>query len=167
MKKIIIILAALIFPLLSMADNINESSDIWDVNFSRSEMDDTPQVVMRVESLETIEKHGNLIRPILIIRCAENSTDLFITYKKIFLNTESIQVEYRLDDNKSIKATWGISTDYKATFARKPINLIKSMFNKDRMLIRLTPYGDSPIVAKFNISGLKESIEPLRKACRW
>lgn len=166
MKKLIITFLSIMFPTLSMAEDVNESQDVWDISFARSEMDDTLKVTMSVQALEPIEKKGGVKRPTLIIRCSENSTDLYINYN-IFLNTDSIKVEYRLDDEKSIKTRWNTSTDYKATFARKPINLIKSMFDKDRMLVRLTPYGDSPIMSKFNISGLKETIEPLRKACKW
>ena len=47
------------------------------------------------------------------------------------------------------------------------IPVIKSMLGKRRMIVRATPYGDSPFMAEFIIAGLDEEIEPLRNACSW
>jgi len=37
----------------------------------------------------------------------------------------------------------------------------------DNFLTQITPYGENPVMATFDIQGLKEAIKPLRKACGW
>jgi type VI secretion system protein VasI len=41
------------------------------------------------------------------------------------------------------------------------------MFGKSTMIVRITPFGENPFTATFNISGLEEAIVPLRQACKW
>ena len=163
MKQLLFLCLAI--PTSVFAD-VNLSTDIWNIKIYHSEMDDSKNVTMFTQSLKPIEVYSKAQRANLKIVCRENQTDLYIVYG-VYLHNDHIKVEYRLDDDKSVKATWDVSTDYKATFARKPVQLIKSMFDKERMLVRLTPYSGSPTTVEFNISGLKESVEPLRKACKW
>ncbi|HDR0641597.1 type VI secretion system-associated protein TagO [Pasteurella multocida] len=164
MKKLILISS--LFPVICIAD-INLSHDIWNISFERSEMNDSILVYMTTKSLEAFNVHGRSVRASMMIRCKDNKTEMFIHYPGIYLDNDYVRVEYRLDKDKSIKATWNTSTDYEATFVKKPLSVIKSMFDKDRMLVKVSPYSKSPITLPFNISGLKESIEPLRKACNW
>lgn len=35
------------------------------------------------------------------------------------------------------------------------------------MIVRFTPFNESPVTAKFNITGLEEAIKPLRDSCGW
>lgn len=156
-----------LLPAVCFAEDINLTHDIWTMDFSREAMSDNPKISMKVQSLEPYELYGKSVRANLYIRCQDNTTDLYITYDGIYLHSNRLKVEYRLDQEKSVKTTWDVSTDYQGTFARNAIPVIKSMFDKDRMLVRVTPYSKSPMTSKFNISGLRESIEPLRKACKW
>ncbi|AKD37402.1 MULTISPECIES: type VI secretion system-associated protein TagO [Pasteurella] len=164
MKKFILLSSFI--PAICVAD-MNLTHDIWDIRFKRSEMDDSISVFMSTRSLEPFSEYGENVRANMVIRCKDNSTDLMISYSNTYLHNDHVKVEYRLDKDKAVKTTWDTSTDFKATFARKPISVIKSMFDKDRMLVKVSPYSKSPITLPFNISGLKESIEPLRKACNW
>jgi type VI secretion system protein VasI len=79
-------------------------------------------------------------------------------------------VEYRFDDNPAGKRSFDASTDNRALGlwnGRKSIPLIKQMLGADKAIFRFTPYGNSPVTAKFGISGLAEAIQPLRDACHW
>lgn len=164
MRKLI---PSLMFFVLSAANaDMNLTNDIWAIKFSRSAMDDSKIVQMSVESLENFEYLGKN-RATLYIRCSENKTDLFIDYPHLFLSSNPIKLEYRLDKEKSQQITWPVSTDYHAVFANNSIKFVKSMFDKERMLVRLVPHGHTPVSVSFNISGLKDASEPLRQACKW
>lgn len=45
--------------------------------------------------------------------------------------------------------------------------MIKDMMGKTEMVVRMTPYSESPFTATFQIAGLEKAIEPLRKECGW
>jgi hypothetical protein len=56
------------------------------------------------------------------------------------------------------------STDGKALFFWHPEDKIKIMLAHERMLFQFTP---SPALTTFTLTGLSESIGPLRQACKW
>ncbi|HHD81926.1 MAG TPA: hypothetical protein ENK94_01905, partial [Campylobacterales bacterium] len=69
--------------------------------------------------------------------------------------------------NQAVTKRWSISTDHEATFPPKSIGFTKDLIKHDKLLVQLTPYGDSPVMTTFDIGGLEEAIKPLRKACNW
>lgn len=140
----------------------------WIVSETTSAVDDSTNVTLYLEAEELIrgEYRHKDIRPTIMLRCSENKTNAYITWDT-YLGHGSTEVLTRIDKNKSIKRNWGLSTDYKATFAPKNISFIKSLFGHSKFLAQLTPYGDSPKMATFDIAGLKEAIKPLRKECGW
>ena len=74
----------------------------------------------------------------------------------------------RLDKQKSKTRSWSISTDNKAVFVRgSDISFAKELMKHDKLLTQVTPYGESPVMATFDIRGLTEAIKPLRKTCNW
>lgn len=74
----------------------------------------------------------------------------------------------RFDRAKAQTKTWSISTDNKAAFVPgNDVAFAKEMMNYGKMLTQVTPYGEVPVTAVFNIEGLKEAVKPIRKACRW
>ncbi|MFK4823175.1 type VI secretion system-associated protein TagO, partial [Paenochrobactrum sp. BZR 588] len=79
-------------------------------------------------------------------------------------------VTYRLDSDKARKVGMAESTDNKALglwSGGKSIPVIKQMLSKDEMVVRMTPYGQSPFTATFKIAGLSDAIKPLREECKW
>lgn len=164
MKKIVY--SALSLVSLCVQADMNLTNDIWNISFERSQFDDSVSVEMKSKSLDSFEFIG-VKRAEITVRCTENKTDVIVNYPDIFLSNRNISVEYRLDKDKSQKSNWTPSSNYQAMFIPKPISFIQSMFDKERLTIRVTPYGKSPIISTFNISGLKDSIEPLRKICKW
>ncbi len=79
-------------------------------------------------------------------------------------------VTYRLDKQGPRSVAMEASADEEALGlwkGRKSIPIIKTMFGKSQLIIRMTPHSQSPVTATFDISGLDEAIKPLRKACGW
>lgn len=140
----------------------------WVVSKETSAVDDSTNVTLYLEAKEMIRgKYTHeKIRPVIVLRCSENTTNAYINWDT-YLGIDNIKVLTRIDKKKAIKRNWSISTGNKATFAPKNIAFIKSLFGHSKFLAELTPYGDNPKMATFDIAGLKEAIKPLRKECGW
>jgi len=109
--------------------------------------------------------------PSLHIRCKEKQTDFFIDFD-VFLGSDSITPTTRIDSEKAIKnLIWALSTDHNAMFyngsSKKVIAFIKSLINKNKLFVQVTPYSESPVNTTFDLTGLDEAIKPLRAACNW
>ena len=79
-------------------------------------------------------------------------------------------VTYRLDDQPARTVGMVESTNNRALglwSGGRAIPLVKQMLGKTKMIMRMTPYGENPFTATFNISGLDKSIAPLQQACGW
>lgn len=139
----------------------------WNVTTRRSPIDDSTNVYLSVQSEETVRSDYNTVRPTLHVRCKENTTNVFLAWN-LYLGLDETRMLTRFDKEKATTKTWSISTDNKAVFARgSDIALVKRMIRHEKLLTKITPYGESPLVATFKIGGLSEAIKPLRKACHW
>ena len=140
---------------------------IWSVREDRSQIDDSVNVYVSVPANEPIKSGYNVANPILYIRCAENKTNVFITWD-LYLGLNETRMLTRFDKQKATTDTWLISTDNKAVFVKgSAIAFAKKIMKHDKLLTQITPYGENPVMATFDIRGLSEAIKPLRKACHW
>ncbi|MCV2877586.1 type VI secretion protein [Sedimentimonas flavescens] len=146
----------------------------WSIEVKKSDFEDTTDVFMRVASQKPVSC-GHFKGPqniTLLLRCKENTTSIFIaTHCHLTSGHGGYgNVDIRLDDQKSFVSRMDDSTDNSALglwSGSRSIPLIKQMLGKERMLVRFTPFSESPVTAEFNISGLDEAIKPLREACKW
>lgn len=147
---------------------MNETKGKWESVEKRSPVDDSLNVTLFLDASEEIEGRLSIqkVTPYLVIRCSENKTSAYIKWDR-YLGIGDTSVLTRIDKNKAQTRRWDLSTDNEATFAPKAIGFIKSLFDHDKLLAQVTPYGDSPVRTSFEIAGLKESIKPLRAACNW
>jgi type VI secretion system VasI family protein len=153
--------------------SLSESLGKWEVSQSTSQFDDSPTVVLSLSAEDEIDaRFGGSGRPNIYLRCQENKTDLYVVAAGHFLS--DIQgygiVDYRLDSAAAGKLSMQTSTDNQALglwSGNRSIPVIKLMFGKQNLSMRLTPYNESPKEFTFDISGLPEAIKPLREACNW
>lgn len=139
----------------------------WKATINRSPIDDSENVYLSVEAEETVRSGYKTAKPTLHVRCAEQKTNVFITWD-LYLGLESTQMLTRFDTAKAANNTWSISTNNTAVFVRgSDIGFAKTMMNHEKLLAQITPYGESPVMATFRIAGLSEAVKPLRKACSW
>lgn len=150
------------------------SKNDWKVQREVSKITDDPNVLMFVESDEEINcgwNDGGKIS--LVIRCHENTTSLyFVTGCHMTSGdyTDYGDITYRLDDDKARTVSGQESTNNRSLGmwgGARSIPVIKQMLGKSQMVVRMTPYGENPFTATFNIAGLDEAISPLREACHW
>lgn len=109
----------------------------------------------------------------LVLRCHENTTSLyFVTGCRMTSGdyNDYGDISYRLDDDRARTVGGHESTNNRSLglwTGGRSIPVIKQMFGKTQMVVRMTPYGENPFTATFDIAGLNEAISPLREACHW
>jgi type VI secretion system protein VasI len=108
----------------------------------------------------------------LWIRCLEDTTAIIISGNcHLASGFDGYgDVTWRTDDDKPVTRSFDASTDSQALglwSGRQAIPAIKELFGKERLIVRFTPFGMSPVEATFDIAGLEESIDPLRQECGW
>jgi squalene cyclase len=63
---------------------------------------------------------------------------------------------------------WGVSTDNTATFAPDWAgNFLKALLNVDQLVLQTVPYGEDPITAVFDVSGLQNGLRDIAGECNW
>jgi type VI secretion system protein VasI len=139
----------------------------WNLQEDKSPIDDTVNVYLSIISNEPVSSGYNTVKPSLFIRCSEGKTNVFLNWG-LYLGLDETKMLTRFDKEKAETSSWSISTDNKAIFFQgKDIEFAKKLMQHETLLTQITPYGQSPVMATFEISGLKEAIIPLREACKW
>lgn len=158
-------------PLITPAKDV---AGKWQLRTTTSKLTDDKNITLFLASEETVNCGWNRGDKIdLILRCQEKKTSMYFNTGCHMTSSDYNDygdVTYRLDSDKARKVGMAESTDNKALglwSGGKSIPVIKQMLGKDEMVVRMTPYGQSPFTATFKITGLSEAIEPLRKECNW
>jgi len=145
-------------------------ADNWLVQQEISPLDDSTNVFLWTEALETIpDRFGQPMTPTLLIRCQENTTSVAINWE-MYLGIGESQIIYRIDRLPAETQEWRLSTNREAIGlwnGSSAIPFINRLFDREMLLARITPYGESPVTAVFRIGGLKAAAAPLMEACHW
>ena len=141
---------------------ISDSGE-WKVDVEVNPIDDSKTVTMILSAVSGRSSWDKTIN--LIARCKSGKTQLYINWQD-YLGSESY-VLTRVGKEKAVTRKWLISTDSKATFHPNSISFLKEMFTSSKLVAQTTPYGDSPVIAIFDTSGMENAIKPLRETCSW
>lgn len=155
------------------AKSERETFDNWNVSISKSPIDDSETVVLNVPAENEVRgRFRDTSRPVLILRCMENTTSAYINFDGHHM--ADIQgygdITFRVDKRKAFTRGTDVSTDNSSLglwSGGRAIPFIKNLLGGDSLLIQATPFSESPITVRFDISNLDEAIIPLRKACSW
>ena len=103
-------------------------------------------------------------QPVLIIRYKESKLEAYVAFN-FFITTESTEVTTRVGNNAAETRQWSTSSDYEAVFYPGYVeSFIKELSQANTLVVRLTPYGESPVTASFTTTGLSEAAKPLLHA---
>lgn len=145
----------------------------WTVQKETSKLTDQDTVVVMLKSDETINCGWNRGKQIsLVARCMEDKTVIYFGTDCHMASGHGGygEITYRIDTEKARKVEGDASTDNKALglwSGGQAIPVLKQMIGKSQMVVRMTPFSESPFTATFDIRGLDSAIKPLRDACRW
>lgn len=139
----------------------------WRSRVETSPIDDSKNVYLSLDSNDTISAMLGSARPTIIARCKENKTEVYVAWG-VYLGLDETDVLVRLDAEQARRSSWSISTDNKATFyGGSNIELLKQLAAHRKLLLQVTPYGESPAMVSFDLQGLGEALRPLQEACGW
>ncbi len=143
----------------------------WRVSEDRSAMDDSREVTMILDADSTVRTGRGERRPVLVIRCKENETDLYI------VNDASADVEYglndqatvriRVDSAKAVTQIWNESTSGESLFAPSPIATAKKLYGANKLTYQFTPFDASPATTTFTLSGIRDHLPKVAATCGW
>ncbi|MFJ2687400.1 type VI secretion system-associated protein TagO [Pseudomonas sp. NPDC087342] len=150
-----------------------EQASSWEVSETFSKIDDSKTIVLHSTSKEVVaNQYGGGDTADFYIRCAEGATSLYFVLAGNFLadSEEYGQVTYRVDNQKARTYSFSSSTDNKALGqwgGQYAIPVVKQLFDAQQLVVRITPYNESPVTVTFPVSGLRQAIAPLQLACKW
>lgn len=156
-----------------VADALPEDPGKWIVSEDKSAFDDTRTVVLSVESNEVVRGQFGPPGPaMLYIRCMENTTVTYLWLNDLFLSDlEGFgAVDYRLDEREATSVRMTSSTDNKALGlwdGGSSIPFVKELIESSKIVLRATPFNESPVEFSFDLAGIQAAITPLREACVW
>lgn len=97
--------------------------------------------------------------PMLIIRQEGGKLDVFVSWNEYF-SENSQTVTYRIDDAPPQTTRWSVSTDNSATFfPGRDIEIVQQLLDADRLVMRTTPFNDSPMTVVFDVTGLRAAAQ--------
>lgn len=138
----------------------------WRLSTENSPIDDSQTIILKLFADSEIGSGYKKTQPVIVLRYKESKLEAYIAYD-IFIGTDETDVTTRLGDGSAYTRSWSISSDYKAIFYPGYVEtFIDEMSGVDTLVVRLTPYGESPITATFTTSGLSEAAKPLLRAVK-
>lgn len=136
----------------------------WRLQTDVSPIDDSKSYFLILESEDEVAgMFGTSYKPSLYIRFKEGVLEAYITYNT-YIGTGEVDVTTRFDKNEAETESWGLSTDGKAVFAVYATSFIQSVVEAKTLVVRLTPYGESPITVSFDLRGIDKAIKPIHES---
>lgn len=153
--------------------NLAELLSEWHIKKSVSKMMDTETVfITKFSTNQFFSKYGREKRASFSARCSENKTTMFFSFdgETMYDDEGSDIITLRIDKEKPFEKRFSESSNNKAVglwSGGKAISFLKSLYKKQTLLVRFTPYQDSPKTVEFGIAEIENAIKPLAKACHW
>ena len=155
---------------LSQKSVINNKSDTgkWHEVINVDPMTDKEIVILSLNADNQIHTQYTYqsFTPSLYIRCKDKKTEAYINWGT-YLGLDTTQVTIRIDKQRKVTQTWGLSTDNKATFSPSGYSFSKKILKHKKLIASTVPYGDNPVTTIFNIEGFENASKNLRKHCGW
>lgn len=142
----------------------------WRLSEKSSPIDDSKTVVGILDADAAVPVGPyKRSQPKLILRCSENVTSAYLVYN-VFLGSDEMEVTTRTDSDRALTWNWNISNDHNAVGLWEggtAIPFIKTMLGKERLVVRLTPYSESPVTVSFTLNGLDSVVASVGDTCGW
>ena len=138
----------------------------WKLRTDTSPMDDKKSFYLSLDADSPVRTGYKSGTPSLLIRYKEKKFECFINYS-FFLGSDSTEVTHRLDQGQPKTLEWSISTDHEAVFPPGDGKaFVTALMKANSLVIRLTPYSESPVTTTFDLRGLSEAMSPIVQAMK-
>lgn len=137
----------------------------WMVSEKKNPLDDSDTVVLSLAAMNGANTFGE--SPTLVARCLSNQTEVYIAWKTYLGSGNTTQI-VRMGKHPAKHERWSISTDGSAAFSPGwGGNFLQDLEKVDMLTVQITPYGESPITAQFDVTGLSNLLPKIAKTCNW
>ena len=148
--------------------NTEPDGSQWRYSEERSALDNRKDVWLSITSKNTEGNTiGSPIRATLWLRCMENKTNALIGFDRY--TTDNQNVRFKLDED-SVQKQWMETMrggDAIVIWSgSRAIPFIKKLFGQEPLVFASDTYT-GPVEFTFDVSGVRERIEPLAKECGW
>lgn len=145
-------------PTPSVSEALAEAK-AWEVTESKSPVDDKLQITASIPSEE--------MSSILVLRCRDNRTDLFVGTDKYLGSDDFISITYRIGSEKAISTRWNGSTTGRAVFVPKAIAFSRQLPDDVKLFVRIEAYRSAPVDATFPLGKFSDIRAKVASACGW
>lgn len=141
----------------------------WQIIQETNPMDDSQTVILVLPETGTGDSLGRKAE--LYLRCRSSKIEAFISWQDYLAsdggyNTDAKDVTLRWDSEVPGTQSLNTSTDSTSTFLSAPTSFYKILLERKKLVAQVVPYNQGPRTAVFDLPGLQQIAEPLRKACR-
>lgn len=133
----------------------------WKIDLSRSPIDDSETIMARTVALHDGDIYGRGKRPSLVARWKEGSMEVFLNFGQFLGSSGKAQVTIRYDREVAGVEQWSFSSDRESVFAPSGEDSLRRLLKHERMVVRITPYGENPVTAEFDLRGLSKAAPAL------
>ena len=148
----------------------DQISGWWTIESTRAAVDDSPQVIAVNHS--QFRPNSFMGQTALVARCMEGETAV-VFVQDDFLMTDfrrnSFEMTLRIDDQPSQQSRWSSLTSNKGAgiFGREAESFIRSIYDAERLFIRLAESNGQQHDALFELAGTQDAFEAVAAACGW
>ncbi|WP_417259434.1 type VI secretion system-associated protein TagO [Celeribacter sp.] len=144
---------------------------LWRVEFETSAATGETDVFLKLDSSNDIPGMWEGDHPAtLVLRCMDYTTAAYFGLTGHTMTDAQNKIEFIIDYDE----VWGMSTLASTSHTslglwsdQSAIPFIELLIGHDSLIASLTPTGESPVKAEFEITGLDNAIHHLRDACDW
>lgn len=142
----------------------------WTIESSRAAVDDSPQIVALNHS--QFRPNNFMGQTALVARCIEGETAFVFVQDDFLMNDyrrNSFEMALRIDDQPSQQSRWSSLTSNKGAglFGREAETFIRSIYDADRLFVRLVESNGQQHDALFELAGAQDAFETVAAACGW
>lgn len=145
-----------------------ESFGVWSVSAEEDEFNGSKNVYFGNKSLDYFIGHFEQKKyPVMWVRCKDNKTDVIINFDTTMTCFDGKKIGLKFDNDKPYYEYWTASTSCDALFARNPVNLLKKMANKNKLIVKFTPFQRGDINVSFDLTGIDKVKDKISGVCHW
>ena len=152
----------------SNSDSKLDTFGVWQVTAEEDEFNGSKNVYFGNRSSDYfVGEFNNKKYPVMVVRCKDNKTDVLINFDVVMTCFDGMKIGLKFDDDKPYHENWIAGTSCDALFARNPVNLLKKMANKKKLIVKFTPFQSGDINVTFDLNGIDKVKDKIAGVCHW
>lgn len=141
----------------------------WTISTRTNDMQERITSLKVDSDQEATTRTGYKRVPTFAVECKNRTTEVFMDWKSPLVRAPSpakkIIVTFKVDNLTKITEEWELSLDFSSAFAPKPVDFVRNLKGRERLVIEITPYNDTTQALSFDIRKLEPALEVLIKEC--